>query len=117
LRECIFVEADLYISSGLPLTILWILPVHPFRDTATSIALSRRVPLRLQSTMAGFGGLTTFLSGLLVLLVNQYVRGDVSTVFYIHMAILLASTTLLTLLRNRGIGTSTTTYPPISLDM
>jgi len=105
LTAYIIVDTGLYISSGLPLIILWILPIYPFRDTATTIALSRRVPLRLQSTMAGFGGLTAFLSGLLVLLINQYAHGDVATVFYIHMAILLASTTLLTLLRNREYDT------------
>jgi len=66
--------------------------------------------------MAGFSRLTAFLSGLLVLLVNQYAQGDVATVFYIHMAILLASTILLALLRNRGIGTSTILYPPVSRD-
>lgn len=85
------------VGGGIVALILWILPVYPFRDTATTIALARRVEIEYQSSLSGLSSALNTLSGLLVILLTAVSRGDFTLVYLTHIALLLVSLTLVTI--------------------
>jgi len=94
LTTYIVLDTGLYITRGLVRTALWIIPVYPFRDTATVIAFSRRAPLKLQSTTAGLSATAASASGALVFAIARLTSGSVHAAYAVHIALLAASTLL-----------------------
>lgn len=91
----IIIDTAILFTRGLPRIALWIIPIYPFRDTATTISISRRVSLKLQSTSAGLNMTMTSLSGLIVLSIISFTRGDIVYVYYIHIILLILGLILL----------------------
>ncbi|WFO75931.1 MFS transporter [Desulfurococcaceae archaeon MEX13E-LK6-19] len=60
----------LYISSGLILLVLWLVPIFPFKDTAQTMSISRRLPPELQATAAGIIATVNSIAGLLIAAVS-----------------------------------------------
>lgn len=78
-------------GGGIVALILWILPIYPFRDTATTIALARRVELEYQSSLSGLSSALNTISGLIVVSLTAVTRGDFTMVYTTHIALLLVS--------------------------
>ncbi|MEM1825817.1 MAG: hypothetical protein QXX35_03585, partial [Desulfurococcaceae archaeon] len=89
------IDTAILFTRGLPRIALWIIPIYPFRDTATTISISRRVSLKLQSTSAGLNMTMTSLSGLIVLSIISFTRGNIVYVYYIHIILLILGLILL----------------------
>lgn len=81
----------IYYSRGYVSMILWILPIYPFRDTATNIALARRVELDYQSSVAGVATALNTLSGILILLLAKAFGRNMLHLYIAHLFLLSAS--------------------------
>lgn len=96
LTAYIALDTSLYLSRGFIRLILWIIPIYPFRETATIMAFSRRAPGKLQATIAGVNSTTSSLSGVIVYLLVSITKGDLNLIYYIHIAMIIASILILT---------------------
>jgi len=95
LASYLAIDTAIIFTRGVPRIILWIIPVYPFRDTATSIMISRRVSLKHQSTAFGLSTTMNTLSGIIVYTMNEVAKGDLTLIYIIHIAILLTAITIL----------------------
>lgn len=84
-------DTGIFLATGMILLILWVIPIYPFRDTATLIAISRRIPLELQSTAVGITLTMTSLSGLLVLVLSWITGGRLEIIYFTHILFILVS--------------------------
>lgn len=92
----ILLNTGLYLSSGILLLILYAVPIYPFRDTATVIAISRKIPVELQSTAAGINTAMTSLAGFIVLLLTGTIGKDLARAYTLHLVLITSSIAILT---------------------
>lgn len=85
----------LYMSRGIVLLLLWLIPVFPFRDTAQTIAISRKLPLKLQATAAGIMSTLNSLAGILIACTTPAVKTYGLVGGYIIQLVLLTTSLLL----------------------
>lgn len=97
-------DTSIYFTRGYISMILWILPIYPFRDTAMTLALARKVELEYQSSLAGVFSALNTLSGLLILSLSRISGGNLLFIYIIHLMLLTVSlaTLILEQLRNRS---------------
>lgn len=82
----------LAISTGYVAVALWLIPLYPLMDQASMMAISRKLPNRLQGVAAGIWNTAYSLAGLLVLLVtNIVIPKDIWIVMAISTLSLLIS--------------------------
>lgn len=91
----IALNTGIYFSTGVAMIILWALPVYPFRDTATIIALSRSMPMSLQSTVAGLNITLNSLAGIVILALAGISGGNITLVYVLHIILLVIALLLL----------------------
>lgn len=96
----------LYMASGYVLLALWLIPIYPFRDTAQTISISRRLPPELQATAAGIVATVNSLAGLLIALFSPEIsRYGLAAGFIIQTLLLITSTIILyTACRKKSTG-------------
>ncbi len=97
----IALNTSIYFSTGIVMIVLWALPVYPFRDTATIIALSRSMPSSLQSTAAGLNMALNSLAGIVILALASISSGNIALVYVLHIILLITALLLLTRYRKR----------------
>lgn len=90
-------DTSIYYTKGYLSMILWILPIYPFRDTALTLALARRVELKYQSSLAGVLSAINTLSGLIILFISRISGDNIFYIYIIHLILLTVSLTTLIL--------------------
>jgi len=99
----LFLDTAIYFSSGYIALILYVTPIYPFRDTATTILYSRTLSRELQATAAGLITTSTSLAGLLILILTPLIKGNLYLAYIIHMLLIIASIILLTIRKYKTI--------------
>ena len=79
-------------STGLPMIILWALPVYPFLDQGFMLTFSRRLPGKLQAFASGIWSTALSLGGVIVLAISfTGVTGEFMYIYLCSLALLAAS--------------------------
>ncbi len=84
-------------ASGLYLLLLWVTPLYPFRDVASSISVSRRLPRSLQATAAGILSFTSSVAGFLGIASSLSLNPSFAEALALTAVLLLASNVALLL--------------------
>ncbi len=98
----LFLNTGIYLSTGLILFILYAIPIYPFRDTAITISISRKTPLKLQATAAGIMAASTSISGILVFFLTSMAGKDFATVYMFHLFLVLSSIIIILMYKRRN---------------